>query len=132
MTLDDGSPPEGVPRASALTPEVGSVHVLIDPDRVHIVLTGEIDASTAPDLSTAAMEALSTGRPIEVDCRYVTFMDSTGVGFLARLAARSATRVRLLHPTAMVRFLLDTVMISDLVTFVEDEPATTPEPPPAS
>lgn len=129
MTPDDGSPPaqsqEGLPRVT-MTPEVGSVHVLIDPDRVHIVLTGEIDASTAPDLSTAAMESLSTGRPIEVDCRYVTFMDSTGVGFLARLAARSATRVRLLHPTAMVRFLLDTVMISDLVTFVEDEPPSSP------
>jgi anti-sigma B factor antagonist len=126
MPPDDGSPPEGLPRASAVTPEVGSVHVLIDPDRVHIVLTGEIDASTAPDLSTAAMESLSTGRPIEVDCRYVTFMDSTGVGFLARLAARSVTRVRLLHPTPMVRFLLDTVMISDLVTFVADETPSDP------
>jgi anti-anti-sigma factor len=109
--------------------EVGSVHVLIDPDRVHIVLSGEIDSSTAPDLTTAASEALATAARVEVDCRYVTFMDSTGIGFLARLAARSTQRVRLLHPPAKVRFLLEMVKIADLLEIV-DGPA--PEPPPVT
>ena len=100
-------------------PEIGSVHVLIDPDRVRVVLTGEIDASTSPDLTLAATEALATGSRIEIDCRYVTFIDSTGVAFLARLAARSSWRVQLLHPPAMIRFLLETVRISELLDIVE-------------
>lgn len=100
-------------------PELGSVHVLIDPDRVHVVLTGEVDAGTAAELATASAEALEAGLPIAIDCRYVTFMDSTGIGFLARLAARSPRRVRLLHPPAMVRFLLETVRIHELVDVVE-------------
>ncbi len=109
---DAGTPPSGIP-------ELGSVHVLIDPDRVHVVLTGEVDAGTATELHTASLEALEAGLPIEVDCRNVTFMDSTGIGFLARLAARSPRRVRLLRPPAMVRFLLETVRIHELVDVVE-------------
>ncbi len=94
-------------------PEVGSVHVLIDPDRVHVVLTGEIDAGTSADLATAATEVIDAERPVEVDCRHITFMDSTGIGFLARLAARSPQRVRLLNVPPMVRFLVDTVKLGD-------------------
>jgi anti-anti-sigma factor len=102
------------------SPEVGSVHVILDPDVVHVVLSGEIDASSAPDLTAAATEALAAALPVDVDCRSVTFMDSTGIGFLARLAARSQHRVRLLHPPDMVRFLLETVRISSLVEIVAD------------
>jgi len=102
------------------SPEVGSVHVILDPDVVHVVLAGEIDASVAPDLTAAAAEAIAAGLPVEVDCRSITFMDSTGIGFLARLAARSQRPVRLLHPPGTVRFLLETVRITSMVEIVED------------
>ena len=112
---DNSMPPPPLP-----SPEVGSVHVIIDPDVVHVVLAGEIDASIAPDLTAAAAEVLDTSLRVDVDCRSVTFMDSTGIGFLARLAARSQYPVRLLHPPSIVRFLLTTVQITSLVQIVED------------
>ena len=102
------------------SPEAGSVHVILDPQVVHVVLAGEIDANIARDLTFAAAEATAAGLPVDVDCRSVTFMDSTGIGFLARLAARSQRRVRLLHPPGIVRFLLETVRITSMVEIVED------------
>ncbi len=95
------------------------MHVILDPDVVHVVLAGEIDASTSADLAAAATEALAATLPVDVDCRSVTFMDSTGIGFLARLAARSQYPVRLLHPPNIVRFLLETVRITSLVQIVD-------------
>lgn len=115
MNRDDHTPLPPLP-----SPEVGSVHVILDPDLVHVVLSGEIDASTSADLTAAATEALAASLPVEVDCRSVTFMDSTGIGFLARLAARSQHKVRLLHPPGMVQFLLETVRITSLVEIVTD------------
>jgi len=115
MAAHDNPTPPPLP-----SPEVGSVHVFLDPGVVHVVLAGEIDASAAPDLAAAAVEALAAALPVDVDCRSVTFMDSTGIGFLARLAARSHHPVRLLHPPGSVRFLLETVGITSLVEIVED------------
>lgn len=51
---------------------------------VLVTLAGEIDAAVAR-LTPAVEEAVGPGLPIEVDCTDVEFMDSTGVGFLARL-----------------------------------------------
>ncbi len=107
------------PHAEPDPGDVGSVHVIIDPDVVHVVLAGEIDAGASEDLLSAAADVLAAGLPVEVDCRAVTFMDSAGIGFLARLAARSTHRVRLLHPPRMIRFLLETVRISSLVDIVD-------------
>lgn len=130
--MSDGEDPaDRWTRRSRVKPEEGSAHVLLEPDRVRIILSGEIDSGTAPDLVTAASEALARHAPIEVDCRSVTFMDSTGIGFLARLAARSQRRVRLLNPPAAVRFLLEMVRVTELLE-IADEPgpdAACPAPP---
>lgn len=111
----------------------GSVHVLFEPELTRVVLTGEIDAELGPDLLEAADDALTTARPIEVDSHLVTFMDSTGVAFLARLASRAARRVVLLDPPDVVRFLIETTRISSLLDVVvrqgdatgSDDPAAT-------
>ncbi len=96
----------------------GSVHVLFEPELTRVVLTGEIDAELGPDLLEAADDALTTARPIEVDSHLVTFMDSTGVAFLARLASRASRRVVLLDPPDVVRFLIETTRISSLLDVV--------------
>lgn len=114
--------PDASPRpatVSAVRPvDPGSVHVRFGPAVTTVVLTGEIDAELGPDLQEAADDALSTGRPVEVDSRLVTFMDSTGVAFLARLASRASQRVVLLDPPDVVRFLVDTTRISSLLEVV--------------
>ena len=127
MTADETAPttatPPGpdhtVPAVRAADP--GSVHVLFEPDATRIVLSGEIDAELGPDLLEAAEDALSSARPIEVDSHLVTFMDSTGVAFLARLASRAARRVRLLDPPDLVGFLIEVTRIAPLLDVVHRE-----------
>lgn len=106
--------------------EPASVHVITLDDRTRIVVSGEIDADLAGDLAEATADAEATGLPIEVDAQHVTFMDSSGIAFLARLASRSAERVRVLHAPDTVRFLLEVTKIGELLDLVDDEPAAEP------
>ena len=111
-------------RSTAVEP--GTVHVIVGPERTRIVLTGEVDADLAPELLEAGAEAEKTGLPIEVDAHHVTFMDSSGVAFLARLSTRSAHRVRLLRVPPTVRFLLEVTRIGDLLDVDDDAPPVDP------
>ncbi len=106
--------------------EPASVHVIVTHDRTRIVVSGEIDADLGPDLQEAAADAEATGLPIEVDATHVTFMDSSGIAFLARLASRSADRVRVLRAPDPVRFLLEVTRIGELLDLVDDVPAAVP------
>lgn len=102
--------------SSGQTPEPGSVHVLTGRGTTRVVLSGEVDADLGPALLEAAADAAEAGTDLEVDVQHVTFMDSTGVAFLARLAKGSPTPVLLLHPTPEVRYLLDITGVSRLLT----------------
>lgn len=113
---DEGAAPDALP-------EPASVHVIVMEDRTRIVVSGEIDADLSADLQEATADAEATGLPIEVDAQHVTFMDSSGIAFLARLASRSAERVRVLHAPEPVRFLLEVTKIGELLELVDDEPA---------
>lgn len=122
MTSSDDMPPAepgvGVPASRPVDP--GSVHVLFLEATTRVVLTGEIDAELGSELLEAATSALEPALPIEVDAQHVTFMDSTGVAFLARLASKSPTgRITVLQPTDVVRFLLDVTDIARLVDVVD-------------
>lgn len=109
---------------TAVAAEPASVHVIVMKDRTRIVVSGEIDADLGPDLQEAAADAEATGLPIEVDAQHVTFMDSSGIAFLARLASRSSDRVRVLRAPDPVRFLLEVTKIGELLDLVDDpEPA---------
>jgi len=128
-TPEQGSPvqiADGAPVATA--PEPASVHVIVLADRTRIVVSGEIDADLAAELQEAAGDAEATGLPIEVDAQHVTFMDSSGIAFLARVAARSAERVRVLHAPDTLRFLLQITRIGDLLDLVDDEESPVDEP----
>lgn len=119
-TTTAGPPGTAGPRAT----EPGSVHVILGARKTRVVLTGEIDADLGHDLLDASADAEEAGRPVEVDVQHVTFMDSTGVAFLARLATRSPQRLVLIRPPALVRFLIDVTSISQVLTVVDDDPGT--------
>lgn len=99
--------------------EQGGVHVIVGADATRIVLSGEVDADLGPELHEATTEAENAGLPIEVDAHHVTFMDSSGVAFLARLSIRSQHRVKLLRVPPTVRFLLEVTRIGELLDVVE-------------
>lgn len=99
-----------------------SVHVLMGTTRARIVLSGEVDAEMGADLHEATAEVEQAGLPVEIDAHHVTFMDSSGVAFLARLASRSPHRVRVLRAPPTVRFLLEVTRIGELLDIVDDDP----------
>ncbi|MBO9569012.1 MAG: STAS domain-containing protein [Cellulomonas iranensis] len=109
------------------------MQVIVGTDRTRIVLSGEVDADLGPELQEATAEAEQRGLPIEVDAHHVTFMDSSGVAFLARLSIRSEHRVRLLRVPPTVRFLLEVTRIGELLDVVDEDDAAPFEPvdPPA-
>ncbi|WP_029291718.1 STAS domain-containing protein [Cellulomonas sp. HZM] len=101
--------------------EPGAVHVIVGAESTRIVLSGEVDADLSAELQEATAEAEHLGLPIEVDAHHVTFMDSSGVAFLARLSIRSQHRVRLLRVPPTVRFLLEVTRIGELLDVVDDD-----------
>lgn len=134
VTPDDAAPVEApvdmldVEGVADAPPEPASVHVIVMNDRTRIVVSGEVDADLSGDLQEATSDAEATGLPIEVDAQHVTFMDSSGIAFLARLASRSAERVRVLHAPDTVRFLLEVTRIGELLDLVDDaDDAPTPD-----
>ncbi|MDO8150351.1 STAS domain-containing protein [Isoptericola sp. b408] len=90
--------------------------------RARVVLSGEIDADVSSELGEAISDAEASGLPVEIDAHHVTFMDSSGVAFLARLASRSPHTVRILRAPPTVRFLLEVTRIGELLEIVDDDP----------
>lgn len=111
-----------------MSTEPGSVHVITGLDHIRIILAGEVDADLTADLQEATTTVERSGLPVEVDAHHVTFMDSSGVAFLARLATRSAYRVRLLNVPPTVQFLLDVTRIGELLDVVPDGAPSAPSP----
>jgi len=121
------APDEHAP-ADELVPcgEPGAVQVILGADRVRVVLSGDVDSELAAELTEASAEAEAHDLPIEVDAHHVTFMDSAGVAFLARLAAHSKHRVRVLRVPPTVRFLLEVTQMGGLVDVAPDDEAAPP------
>jgi anti-anti-sigma factor len=65
----------------------GDVQVFYDDDGTLIVLSGEVDLALGPELADAGRLATTRAQPVRVDLTQVSFIDSVGVGFLARMAA---------------------------------------------
>ena len=117
-TIPDG-PAEAT--SAGIAGEPGAVHVIVGTESTRIVLSGEIDADLGSELQEATAEAEQIGLPIEVDAHHVTFMDSSGVAFLARLSIRSQHRVRMIRVPPHVKFLLDVTRIGELLDVVESD-----------
>src|SRR5699024_11324208 len=102
----------------------GLVHILLDPDRTRLVLSGEIAVALTDELTEAVTDAETAGLPVQVDARHVTFMDSSGIALLARLANRTPGRLSLIKPPDVVRFLLGVTRIGARVDVIDSEPDT--------
>ncbi|UNX54598.1 STAS domain-containing protein [Georgenia sp. TF02-10] len=102
--------------------EAGSVHVMVSATRTRLVLSGEIDVTLEADLADAVADAERADQPVEVDARHVTFMDSSGVTVLARLAHRCPGRLALIQPPDVVRFLLEVTRIGEVVDVLDEDP----------
>lgn len=85
-------------------PEMSLMLASNDEDMV-ILVTGELDLSTAPRLGDALERALNDGRRVVVDLAGVTFMDSQGLNTLARIHQR-CPQLRLRGAPPTVRSLL--------------------------
>ena len=128
MRDGNSSTPSG-PALPGTSAEPASVHVLVENGRTRLVLSGEVDADLAADLAEATSAAETTGLPIDIDAQHVTFMDSSGIAFLARIASRSPRQVRMLRASESVRFLLEVTRIGELLEVVDDAtPADQPPP----
>ncbi|MBC7549459.1 MAG: STAS domain-containing protein [Cellulomonas sp.] len=97
------------------------MHVFLGPELTRIVLAGEIDSDLGTVLHEATAAAARARLPIEVDAHRVTFMDSSGVAFLARLSTRSTSPVRLVRVPPSVGFLLEVTRIGELLDVVPDD-----------
>lgn len=119
----EDDPADRAAGASDQISEPASVHVIVEEDRTCILLSGEVDADLAAELREATVDAEATGLPIEIDAQHVTFMDSSGIAFLARIATRSTERVRVIRAPETVRFLLEVTRIGELLDVVDDRPS---------
>lgn len=118
-------PGEGQEEWQAEDEEVFAVITTVLPSGVlEVLVVGEVDLLTAPRLLRPVLDELDgyAGRPpaeVELVLNGVTFIDSTGVVALLDLSkavcARGA-RVRLVAPSAAVRYVLD---ISGLAAYFE-------------
>ena len=101
----------------------GTVRVERAGDHVVVHLGGEVDAHLGPELGRGVEAALATRLPVLVRAREVTSMDSTGLGFLARLASRSAERrITVTGAPDVMRHLVHRARLEGVVELV-DAPA---------
>ncbi len=102
----------------------GSVSVIARDGRAHVVLRGEVDLDLGDELLAATSAVLEQQQPVSIDARDVTFMDSTGVAFLARVASRAPGLLCLVDPPDLVRFLVGLTSVSSMVEIVVTDTAS--------
>jgi anti-anti-sigma factor len=96
-----------------------SVYLIVGASRARLVLSGEIDAELGLELTEAFEEAEATNLPIEIDAHHITFIDSSGVASLARIASRVPYKIRMLRTPPSVKFLLEVTRIGELLEIVD-------------
>ena len=103
------TPPE--PRATAsFSDETG---------RFVLRLSGELDLSTIQEVRSAADELIDDApESVVVDLAEVTFMDSSGIALLLRIAGR-VPRTELRNPSPMVRRVLEMTGLTEMLPIVE-------------
>ena len=94
----------------------GTVRLLggFPPSRVQV--SGNVDITLTAELAQIVQEIEVRGGPVDVEASNVTFMDSAALAMLARLAYQHPLRV--IDPPKVVRFLLDTTRVVEMVDVV--------------
>jgi len=88
---------------------VEQLEIIRTDDPFGLRLVGEIDMSTAPMLQEALLVALAEGRPVTIDMKDVTFIDSSGLKVIVSSAAETSSDQPLTvkDPSAVVRRALE-------------------------
>ena len=93
------------------------------PDGRTLIVDGEVDLASADRLVDAVSRMLD-GSPPRLDVRKVSFLDSTGVHALIRIARMQGGDVELVAPSREVRRVLDLVGLdSGLPVRIVEEPS---------
>jgi anti-sigma B factor antagonist len=113
-------------------PGPGDAAVFFDDETTLIMLSGEIDLALGDDLEFAGRDAIDRGTPVLVDVSKVTFIDSVGLGFLARLASAERDKGRRLALIGAPRTVQESIRLVGLTDLVEFAPmaATAGQPAP--
>jgi anti-sigma B factor antagonist len=90
-----------------------------------VVIRGELDLATAPDLEAALTERLDAGQDVVVDLRELAFMDSTGLRVLVSAHARvegSTQSVRIVRPRpdAPIARILAIAGVESVLDLIDD------------
>jgi anti-anti-sigma factor len=119
ILLDAPAPAEAKGGAHGGSEGRPQVNLEYDEQFTRVFLAGEIDLAASAELDAAAAQATALGRPVDVDLSRVTFMDSIGVGFIARLIVagqRAGWRPLLRGAQGPV---LETLTVSGVVSAVD-------------
>ena len=85
----------------ATPPEEFSISVAEVDGRAQLILRGELDLATAPELEQLLIERIDASEDVVVDLRGLEFMDSSGIRVLVAAhtrAGRTGTRVLIVRP----------------------------------
>jgi anti-sigma B factor antagonist len=103
-------------------PGSGDAAVFFDDGITLFMLSGEVDLALGDDLEYAGRDAIDRGAPVRVDVSRVTFIDSVGLGFLARIASaerENGRRLPLAGARRNIQESIQLVGLTELVEFVE-------------
>ena len=82
-------------------------------DRVVLVVEGELDPSTSPQLDERLDDDVVAGRTVVLDLRGVQFVDSSGLRTLIGASSRLGDRLVIRQPSAVVTRLFELTGITD-------------------
>jgi len=102
------------------------------PGTTRVIVSGEVDLSTADALRDRLLEVLREQTPavLDVDLGRVAFLDCAGVGALVAVrnaAVHAGIQLRVTHLQRIVRRVLDLVGLLDVLTRI-DRPRPRPAP----
>jgi anti-sigma B factor antagonist len=97
----------------------GAAAVSADGGRTVIRLSGEVDTVLEPRMRLLCQEAIDRGLPVRVDLSAVTFMDSSGLGFLAALAAAGRSRGHTLSVIGAGPLVRETIELTGLLPVLD-------------
>ena len=90
---------------------------------IHVLLSGDLDLSTAKQAEQAIEDAEKAGRPtVVVDLRRLSFMDSTGLRVIVsadKRARRSNRRVVIIQGPAPVRRVFEITRLDERLEIVD-------------
>ncbi|WP_188078919.1 STAS domain-containing protein [Actinotalea subterranea] len=98
-------------------------------DRSVVRAWGEIDLTVRRDATQLCAEVVERGLPLVIDTRDVTFIDSTGMSILVRLARDAESNgypVELHNPPWMLRELLTITGVDRILPIADGESSAGP------